>query len=330
VVKKDKKPVIDKNIAAGRRVVRLEARSVRALENRIDRSFSRAVNLIYKIKGRVIVTGLGKSGVIGRKISATLTSTGTTSYFLHAAEGSHGDLGMVHRDDLVICISKSGETQELQNLVVAFKKLNIPIIAITGQLKSSLAENADVVLNVAVKEEACPHDLAPTTSTTATLVMGDALAIALLEKRNFSREEFAFIHPGGSLGKKLLTTVDDLMEKNENLPHCTYQDDMRRVTIEMAHKRGICPIVDEQFRVIGVITTGDLNRLLEQREQFFDLVAEAVMTKNPKMVASGTLASEALEKMEHYRVVALPVINGERKLVGVVHLHDILQMGIRN
>ena len=330
MVKKGKKPVIDKNITAGRRVVRLEARSVKALESRIDRSFSRAVNLIYRIKGRVIVTGLGKSGVIGRKISATLTSTGTASYFLHAAEGSHGDLGIVHRDDLAICISKSGETQELQNLVTVFKKLKIPIIAMTGELKSSLAENADVVLNVAVKEEACPHDLAPTTSTTATLVMGDALAIALLEKRNFSREEFAFIHPGGSLGKKLLTTVDDLMEKNENLPHCTYQDDMRRVTIEMAHKRGICPIVDEQFRVIGVITTGDLNRLLEQREQFFDLAAETVMTKNPKMVTSGTLASEALEKMEHCRVVALPVINGERKLIGVVHLHDILQMGIRN
>jgi arabinose-5-phosphate isomerase len=324
------KAVVDKNIAAGKRVVRLETRSVKALESRIDRNFSRAVNLIYKIKGRVIVTGLGKSGVIGRKISGTLTSTGTPSYFLHAAEGSHGDLGMVHRDDVVICISKSGETQELQNLVAAFKKLHIPIIALTGQLNSSLAANADVVLDVAVKEEACPYDLAPTTSTTATLVMGDALAIALLEKRNFSREDFAFIHPGGSLGIKLLTTVDDLMEKNENLPFCNSHDDMRRVTIEMAHKRGICPIVDEQFHIIGVITTGDLNRLLEQREQFFHLPAEAVMTRNPKIVISGTLASEALEKMEHHRIIALPVINGEKKLIGVVHLHDILRKGIRN
>jgi len=328
-VAKSKQPV-DKNIEVGKRVVRLEARSVKTLESRIDENFSRAVNLIFKIKGRVIVTGLGKSGVIGRKISATLTSTGTPSYFLHAAEGSHGDLGMVHRDDVAICISKSGETQELQNLIVAFKRLQIPIIAMTGQLKSSLAANADVVLNVAVKEEACPFDLAPTTSTTTTLVMGDALAIALLEKRDFSREDFAFIHPGGSLGKKLLTTVDDLMEKNENLPFCSCHDDMKRVTIEMAHKRGICPIVDEQFRIIGVITTGDLNRLLEQREQFFHLSAEDVMTRNPKIVTSGTLASDALEKMEQYRVIALPVIDGEKKLIGVVHLHDILQQGIRN
>jgi arabinose-5-phosphate isomerase len=325
-----RRKAVDKNILAGKRVVRLETRSVKALEARIDANFSRAVNLIYNSKGRVIVTGLGKSGVIGRKISGTLTSTGTPSYFLHAAEGSHGDLGMVHRDDVVICVSKSGETQELHNLISAFKRLHIPVIAITGQLDSSLAKNAEVVLNVAVKEEACPHDLAPTTSTTAMLVMGDALAIALLEKRNFSREEFAFIHPGGSLGKKLLTTVDDLMEKNENLPHCTRGDDMKKVTIEMAHKRGICPIVDEQFHVIGVITTGDLNRLLEQRDQFFHLTAETVMTRNPKIVISGTLASEALEKMEHYRVVAIPVVDAEKKLIGVVHLHDILQAGIRN
>jgi arabinose-5-phosphate isomerase len=320
----------DKNREVGKRVVRLEAQSVKALESRIDENFSRAVDLIYSSKGRVIVTGLGKSGVIGRKISATLTSTGTASYFLHAAEGSHGDLGIVHREDVVICISKSGETHELQNLIIAFKKLNIPIIAMTGQLDSTLAKESNVVLNVSVKEEACPFDLAPTTSTTATLVMGDALAIALLEKRNFSKEEFAFIHPGGSLGRKLLMTVDDLMEKNESLPHCETGDDMRKVTIEMAHKRGICPIVNEHFMVIGVITTGDLNRLLEQNENFFHLKAAAVMTKNPKIVVAGTLASEALEMMEHFRVVALPVIDDKKKLIGVVHLHDILQAGIRN
>jgi arabinose-5-phosphate isomerase len=325
-----RKRLPDKNIEVGRRVVRLETESVKALESRIDENFSRAVDLIYTTKGRVIITGLGKSGVIGRKISATLTSTGTASYFIHAAEGSHGDLGMVHREDVVICISKSGETPELQNLIIAFKKLNIPIIAMTGQLDSSLANNADVVLNVSVKEEACPHDLAPTTSTTVALVMGDALAIALLEKRNFSKEDFAFIHPGGSLGRKLLMTVDDLMEKNENLPHCESGDEMRKVTIEMAHKRGICPIVDEQFKVIGVITTGDLNRLLEQNEKFFHLKAAVVMTKNPKIILSGTLASDALDMMEHYRVVALPVIDNEKKLIGVVHLHDILQAGIRS
>jgi arabinose-5-phosphate isomerase len=316
------------SIKAGKRVIRMESAAVAALEDRIDDSFNQAVELIFNTKGRIIVTGLGKSGAIGRKISSTFTSTGTTSYFLHAAEGVHGDLGMVHRDDVVICISKSGETEELFNLIAAFKRLNIPIIALTGNSKSTLARESKIVLDVSVKEEACPHDLAPTTSTTATLVMGDALAIALLEKRNFSKEDFAFFHPGGNLGRRLLTTVDDLMEKDENLPSCKSDDDMKKVTFEMAHKRGICPIIDDESHLIGVITTGDLNRLLEQTEKFFHLKAHAVMNKNPKSVVSGTLASEALKMMENYRVIAMPVLEKEGKLIGVVHLHDILQVGI--
>jgi len=320
----------DRSITAGRRVIKIEADSISCLEERIDEHFVRAVDIIFNARGRVIVTGLGKSGAIGRKISGTLTSTGTTSYFLHAAEGAHGDLGMVHKDDVVVCISKSGETAEIYTLLPVFKKLNIPIIAITGRPNSTLGRNAEVILNVGVKEEACPHDLAPTSSTTAALVMGDALAIALLERRNFSKEDFAFLHPGGSLGKRLLVTVDDLMEKNENLPYCKANEDMKKVTIEMAHKRGICPIVDDCFKVIGVITTGDLNRLLEQREKFFHIKAGTVMTKNPKVVVSGTLAALALQKMEEYRVIALPVLDKENKLIGVVHLHDILQAGISN
>ncbi len=311
-----------------RRVIRMEQEAIGNLEERIDENFVRAVELILNAQGRVVVTGLGKSGAIGRKISATLTSTGTTSHFLHAAEGAHGDLGMVHRDDVVICISKSGETEELYHLLPVFKKLKIPIVAITGSINSILARNADVVLNTAVKEEACPHDLAPTTSTTAALVMGDALAIALLDCRNFSKSDFAFLHPGGNLGKKLLMTVDDLMEKGDDLPYCHPGDDMKKVTIEMAHKRGICPIVDEQFKVIGVITTGDLNRLLEQTEVFFHIKAKDVMNKYPKVIVSGTLAVEALAKIEEYRVVALPVIDAGQKLTGIVHLHDILQAGI--
>jgi len=237
----------DKSIEVGKRVIDLEAESVIALKDRIDTNFVSAVNLILNARGRVIVTGLGKSGAIARKISATLTSTGTTSYFLHAAEGPHGDLGMVHRDDVVICISKSGETEEIYQLLAVFKKLSIPVIAMTGNKKSTLAIQARVILDVGVKEEACPHDLAPTTSTTATLAMGDALAIALLEKRNFSKEDYAFLHPGGSLGKNLLTTVDDLMETGENLPFCHADDLMKKVTIELAHKRGLCPVVNEQF-----------------------------------------------------------------------------------
>ena len=318
----------DKSIEIGKRVVSLEAESVKALIDRIDSNFVAAVNLIFKAKGRVIITGLGKSGAIARKISATLTSTGTTSYFLHAAEGPHGDIGMVHRDDVVICISKSGETEEIYQLLAVFKKLGIPVIAITVNKKSTLAQHAQVVLDVKVKEEACPHDLAPTTSTTATLVMGDALAIALLERRNFSKEDYAFLHPGGSLGKKLLTTVDDLMETEENLPFCYPDDNMKKVTIELAHKRGICPVVNEQIVISGVITTGDLTRLLEQKDNVFEIKARDVMNPDPKVVKSGMLASEALQKMENFRVIAMPVVSEELKLMGVVHLHDILLTGI--
>jgi len=318
----------DKSMEIGKRVVSLEAESVKALIDRIDANFVAAVNLILNAKGRVIVTGLGKSGAIGRKISATLTSTGTTSYFLHAAEGPHGDLGMVHRDDVVICISKSGETEEIYQLLPVFKKLGIPVIAVTGNKKSTLAQHAQVVLDVRVKEEACPYDLAPTTSTTASLVMGDALAIALLERRNFSKEDYAFLHPGGSLGKKLLTTVDNLMETDDNLPFCYSDDKMKKVTIELANKRGICPVVNEQFEISGVITTGDLARLLEQNENVFEIKASDVMNPNPKVVTSGILASEALQKMEDFRVIAMPVVSEELKLKGVVHLHDILLAGI--
>jgi len=319
-----------KSVEVGKKVIRMEAEAISVLTERINEDFARAIDLIYNSKGRVIVTGLGKSGVIGRKITATLTSTGTASYFLHAAEGAHGDLGMVTRDDIVICLSKSGETEELYELLPAFKKIGIPIIAMTGEPKSTLGRAATVILDVSVKEEACPHGLAPTTSTTVMLVMGDALAVALLEKRNFSKEDYAFFHPGGSLGKKLLLTVDDLMETDDKLPSCTESENMRKATIEMSHKRGICPIVNEHFQVIGVITTGDLNRLIEREEQFFHLKTGDVMTKNPKVIQSGTLASEALKLMEEYHVIAMPVIDHDKKLLGVVHLHDILDVGIRN
>jgi arabinose-5-phosphate isomerase len=318
------------SIDVGKKVIRIEAEAISMLMDRIDENFTKAIDLIYNTKGRVIVTGLGKSGVIGRKITATFSSTGTASYFLHAAEGAHGDLGMVTRDDIVICISKSGETEELYELLPVFKKLNIPIIALTGEPKSTLGRAAAVILNVNVKEEACPHDLAPTSSTTVMLVMGDALAVALLEKRKFSKEDYAFFHPSGSLGRKLLMTVDELMETDDKLPSCTANDNMRTATIEMSHKRGICPVVNEQFQVIGVITTGDLNRLIEHEEKFFHFEVGHVMTKNPKLIHSGTLASDALKKMEKYHVVAMPVIDENKKLLGVVHLHDILDVGIRN
>jgi len=322
-----------KIVEVGKRVIQIETEALNELNSRLDDSFVKATELIYNSKGRVIVTGLGKSGAIARKITSTLTSTGTTSYFLHAAEGSHGDLGMVHRDDVVICISKSGETEEIFNLISAFKTLNVPIIAMTGNKKSSLAKYADVILNIAVKEEACPHDLAPTSSTTATLAMGDALAIALLECRQFSKEDkedFALIHPGGSLGKKLLLKVNDLMESGEQLPFCKVNEDMKKVTMEMAHKRGICPIVDDEFCVAGVITTGDLNRLVEKTESFFHVMAKDIMNPNPKTVEIDTLATLALQKMEKHGIISLPVVDKNMKLKGVIHLHDILKAGIVN
>lgn len=317
-------------LEVGKKVIGIETEALKDLKDRLDESFVNAVNLIYKSKGRVIVTGLGKSGAIAKKISSTLTSTGTTSYFLHAAEGSHGDLGMVHRDDVVICISKSGETEEIFNLLSVFKTLKVPIIGMTGNQNSSLAKYSDVVLDISVKEEACPHDLAPTSSTTATLAVGDALAIALLECRQFSKEDFALIHPGGSLGKKLLLKVNDIMETGEQLPFCTVNEDMKKVTIEMAHKRGICPIIDDNFFVKGVITTGDLNRLVEKTENFFHVLAKDVMNVDPKTVETDTLAVLALHTMEDHGIISLPVVDNKNKLKGVIHLHDILKAGITN
>lgn len=317
-----------KMLEVGKKVIGIETEALKDLRDRLDNSFVDAVNLIFNSNGRLIVTGLGKSGAIARKISSTFSSTGTTSYFLHAAEGSHGDLGMVHKDDVVICISKSGETEEIFNLITVFKTLKVPIIGMTGNQNSTLAKYSDIVLNIDVKEEACPHNLAPTSSTTVTLALGDALAITLLERRHFSKEDFALIHPGGNLGKKLLLKVDDLMETGEQLPFCTVNENMKKVTMEMANKRGICPIIDNEFYVKGVITTGDLNRLVEKTENFFHVIAKDVMNKDPKTIETDTLAILALRTMEDHGIISLPVVDNKNKLKGVIHLHDILKAGI--
>ncbi len=309
-------------------VIDEEIKAITQLRAAINENFKKAVQLILSRPGRVIVTGLGKSGAIGRKLAATLASTGTASYFLHASEGLHGDLGIVHKDDVIICLSKSGNTDELNYLLPVFKRLRVPIISITSNLESVLAKHSSVVLNLGVKEEACPHDLSPTSSTTAMLVLGDALAIALLEKRNFSKEDFAFLHPAGSLGKRLLVHVDDIMEKGERVPHVPLNSNMKEAVLEMAAKRGICMIVDEELHILGVITTGDLNRLVERTEQFFDIPVKEVMTKKPKVIQTNTLAYTAYNKMEQYRIIAMPVINEEKKLCGVIHLHDIMRAGI--
>jgi len=237
------------------RVIDQEIEAIKILRSYLDENFEKAVDLVLLCRGRVIITGLGKSGAIGRKLAATLASTGTASYFLHASEGIHGDLGIVHKDDVIICLSKSGNTEELNYLLPVFRKLNVPIISITSNPESVLAKHSRIVLNIGVKEEACPHDLAPTSSTTAMTVLGDALAIALLEKRGFSREDFAFLHPAGSLGKRLLLRVDDIMEKGEQIPMVTPAAKMKKAVLEMAAKRGICMVVDPDMHILGLMTT---------------------------------------------------------------------------
>ncbi len=314
-------------VESAKKVIRIERESLKALEDRIGDNFEKAARLILESDGRVIITGMGKSGHIGKKMAATLASTGTTSYFLHPAEGLHGDLGMIQRNDVVIAISKSGETEELLHILPTIRRLDVPVIAMTGNRDSTLARNALVCLDISVKEEACPHDLAPTSSTTVTLVMGDALAIALLEARGFTPDDFALLHPGGSLGKKLLLKVKDIMESDAKLPFCHPDDPMRVAVMEMAHKRGICPVVDEQRQLLGVVTTGDLNRLLEVKEVFFDIPVRKVMNSNPKWIDENELAVLAYQNMEKYKIIAMPVLR-DGMLVGVIHLHDLMQEGL--
>ncbi len=317
-----------KIIETGKKVIRIEKEAIAAVEGRIGTNFGKAVELILNSTGRVIVTGMGKSGAIGKKIASTLSSTGTTAGFLHPAEGIHGDLGMVLKNDIILAISKSGETRELLNLLPSFRRLDVPIIAFTGNRQSTLARYATVTLDISVREEACPNDLAPTASTTVTLAIGDALAVALLENRGFTAEDFALLHPGGALGKKLLYRVSDLMESGERLPFCYGSDPMRIAVLEMAHKRGICPVVDKDHRLIGVLTTGDLNRLIEQTDNFSQIPVSRVMNKNPKWIHETDLATIAYKEMEKYRIIALPVLDDREHLVGVIHLHDLMQEGI--
>ena len=315
-------------LSIARKVITLEADAVQKLADLLDDHFLDAIEMIYRCQGRVIITGLGKSGAIGRKIAATLASTGTASYFLHPSDGVHGDIGIVHKDDVVVCLSKSGESEELSHLMPIFKRIGVPIISFTANRQSQMARYSDIVLTIAPGEEACPHDLAPTTSTTAMLALGDALAIALLEKRHFSKEDFAFLHPAGALGKRLVIRVDDVMETGEHLPMVTVEARMKAVVLEMTARRGICMIVDGQGKVLGIVTNGDLNRLVEKTEHFFDIPVIEVMNDSPKTVESGTLAYTAYKKMEKFRIIAMPVLDKRGKLAGVIHLHDIMRAGI--
>ncbi len=316
-------------IEEGKRVVRIEAQSVADLESRIGEDFARAVDLLLACKGRVIVTGVGKSGIIARKIVATMNSTGTPAVFLHPSDAVHGDLGMVRSGDVVICISKSGNTEELSNLLPMFKRLGVPIVSLLGNMRSTLAGESTVVLDASVAEEACPHDLAPTSSTTATLVLGDALAIALLQKRQFSKEDFALFHPGGMLGKRLLLKVDELMVKGEAIPRVGVDVFLREAIMEITTKRlGCTCVLHADGTLAGLITDGDLRRLLQKTSDISKIRAQDVMTRKPKTVPQGTLAVVALQEMESYNITQIVVMDEKNLPVGVVHLHDLVKAGL--
>lgn len=317
-------------IEKGKEVIKIEAEAINSLYESINGDFAKAVKLIYESKGRVVFTGMGKSGIIARKIVATLNSTGTAAIYLHPTDAVHGDLGMVRKEDIVIIISKSGNTEELESLVIMFKRLGVKIIGMLGQRNSKIGVGCDVVLDVFVKEEACPHDLAPTSSTTATLVLGDALAITLLEMRGFTAEDFAMLHPGGSLGKRLSLGISEIMVKGDEVPIVKLNTSIKDVIMEITSKRlGTTCVVDDDGNLEGVITDGDLRRLMEKTLEIKDIKAVDLMSKNPKTIQPQYLASFALQQMENYNITTLIVKNDQNKPIGIVHLHELVKLGLK-
>jgi arabinose-5-phosphate isomerase len=310
----------------GREVIIRESQALLEMAERLDENFVKAVQLILNCRGRVIVTGMGKSGLVGKKVAATFTSTGISAFFLHPAEGVHGDLGLVRSDDIIIAITKSGATEELYQILPAVKRLGVKIILMTGQLESPLTAKADIALDCSVKAEACPNNLVPTSSATAALVMGDALAIALLRERNFSPEDFAYLHPGGSLGRRLLMKVEELMHINSEIPIVRPDTSMKDAILEITGKRfGATLVVDSDGRLIGIFTDGDLRRLAEKDNSFFNRAAGEAMTQNPKTIRPTAILDEALAIMEKYSIMVLPVVDADSRPIGIIHLHDILK-----
>ena len=317
------------SLDVGRRVLDIEARAVQALVQRLDGGFSEAVDLLYRCKGKVVVSGMGKSGLIGQKIAATLASTGTPSFFLHPAEGLHGDLGMLARLDVLIAISNSGETQEILQLLPFMERMGIPVVAVVGRMGSTLAKNSAVVLDVSVAEEACPMGLAPTASTTVALAMGDALAVALLEKRGFKEQDFAQFHPGGTLGRRLLVKVRDLMHKGQELPQVGEAVLASMAILEISAKKlGMTTVVDRAGVLLGTITDGDLRRFVQQGGDFSKTTAGSLASRRPKLIGPDELAAKAVKMMERYAITTLVVADNAKRIIGVVHLHDLLKHGI--
>lgn len=321
---------MDSVLEAIKRAIEIEAESIKELEKRVDDRFLRAVELIDGCKGRVIFSGMGKSGLVGKKISSTFSSIGIASMFVHPAEAAHGDLGMIRREDVAVLLSNSGATREVLFLLPILKRFNIPIISIVGNLNSELARRSDVVLDASVEREATSLSLVPTSSTTAALVIGDALAAGLIVKRNFKEDDFALFHPGGAIGKKLLVRVGDLMHTGDEVPVVYEDSDFNSLVYEISSKRlGMTTVVDSKNRLVGVITDGDLRRAIEKySSELFKIKAKDIMSRNPKTIDEFSLAAKAASIMEKYSITSLVVVEDEAAIVGVIHLHDILKAGV--
>ncbi len=318
-----------KYIKLAREVLELEAKAIQDLIGRINRDFLRAVELLWKVKGRVIITGVGKAGIIGQKISATLASTGTPSVWVHSGEAIHGDLGRITKDDVVLILSNSGESEEVIKLLPVLKKIGTPIIAMTGRPNSTLARYSDIVLNIAVEREACPLNLAPTTSTTAMLAMGDAIAVCLIELRKFRHDDFALYHPGGSLGKRLLLKVKDIMRTGERCPLVSPDTLVKDVLVAITSaKAGAAIIVDRRGKLKGIFTDGDLRRHIEENQDLLYRKVKEVMTQNPVSINEEELAISAMQEMERRKIDELPVVDSKNKVVGILDIQDLLSAGL--
>ena len=317
------------SIKRAREVLKIEAQAILDLINHLDRNFERAVEALLNCSGRVVVTGMGKAGIIGQKLSATLSSTGTPSFWVHPAEAIHGDLGRVVKDDVIVAISNSGETEEITRLLPWIKKIGAKLITITGKTKSNLARNSDFCLNVSVKKEACPLGLAPTASTTAMLAMSDALAVALLEKKGFKEKDYAFFHPGGSLGKRLLLKVEDIMRAGRENPIVNQNQLVKKVLFSITKARAGCAsIVDNKRKLVGIFTDGDLRRQLEKEPDCSSRQIKEVMTKNPITITKGRLAVEALRILQEKKIDEIPVVDSKKRPIGLVDVQDLLKAGL--
>jgi arabinose-5-phosphate isomerase len=323
-------PSRNRNITKkGKIILEQEAHAIHLIAERLDESFSNAVELLSSCHGKIIISGMGKSGIIAQKIAATMSSTGSTALFLHPADAAHGDLGIVGHDDIVICLSKSGTTEELNFIIPAIRQIGAKIITMTGNQRSFLARNADISLDIGIEKEACPYDLAPTTSTTAMLAMGDALAISLMQQKKFTQRDFALTHPKGSLGRRLTVKVTDIMAKGDAVPFVDESASVTDLILEMTSKRyGVSAVVNSEGALCGIFTDGDLRRLVQSGKEFLNLNAGSVMTPNPKTVTTSTMAKECLDLLETYRITQLVVCDDEQHPVGMVHIHDLITLGL--